>query len=106
MKKGLVSLCILGALGFLGCSPCDTYHSTYEGHSVEFYNFKKSKNNANYLYFYSKEKNSGNVNFRDLDQDGRFDRINLSDIKKGDEVEQYANLKTGQKIVNSITNKK
>ncbi|VVB82063.1 Uncharacterised protein [uncultured archaeon] len=105
MKRGLGSLLILGTLGFSGCTS-DVYNSTYLGHAVEFHQQKKEKDNANYLYIYSKEKNGGNILFEDDNQDGRFDQITLNYIKKGDEVEQYASLEMGQRIVNSITNKK
>lgn len=106
MKKGLISLCLAGALGFSGCITHETYNSTYNEHSVTFYSQGKTKIGANYLYLHSKEKNGGSVKFIDLDQDGRFDKIILDYVRNGDEVEKYANLGTGKEIINSITNKK
>lgn len=114
-KISLCSLIVLGSVGLLGGCKGDIYKATYEGHVVKFSDHAPRGKNHNgsinpvfydSLHIYSKEKNGGEVIFSDNNQDGRFDNIELEDVRKGDPVEKYANLEIGQKILDEILNKK
>jgi hypothetical protein len=103
--KTLSKVLGIGAL-ILGLSGCSNnyYNGTFENYPFEY--ITGTQLNSNCLSIFSKEKNGGCIEFFDSNKDGRFDSIDLIKVKKGDEIEKFANLETGQKILNSIIDKK
>jgi len=103
MKHGLLkALGLAGMIAVVGCG--DSIKGNYEGYNAELdsgIGFQRG-NVDETLIIYSRMKNGGYIKFDDLNDDGRYDEINLVNISKGDPVEKYASLEAGQKIANEL----
>jgi hypothetical protein len=108
--KTLQKLALIGILGLSGCKiPGDSY-GTYENYPFKLHNYLGGKRLTLYLDQKSAQKSdcscSSYIEFEDENNDGRFDSINLNQIEKGNSIERFANLETGQKLLGSLLDKK
>lgn len=92
MKKLLTLLCF-GVVG-IGCES-NTVRGNYEGYPVKII----ISNNYYYkhLRIYSKQKEGDSVVFKDADNDGIFEKMEL-DIDMNDPVKKFANFEIAEKI--------
>jgi hypothetical protein len=94
-------------LGLSGCLPKPSY-GIYDNHPFRL----KEYLNGKVLTLYSDQESaqcdcdSSYIKFSDENKDGRFDSVILNKVKLGDALEKYASLESGQKILNSIIDKK
>lgn len=98
LKKTLTGILATGLICLTGC--INTVKGTYESYSTELIKYFGGRNVI--VTVYDHGINPGIIQFNDINDDGRIDKMDLSTIKKGSSLENYASLEEGQKIYKAL----
>lgn len=105
IKTGIYSLGLLSLVGSMTLTECNrpVIKGNYHNHPYKLV----QRGNKSILSLGDKLEKAGiipsySISFTDLDSDGKFDRINTSNINDSASLKEYANFKTAQKILAEI----
>jgi len=111
--KPLRILTLVGILGLSGCKIPEDSFGTYEGYPFRVHNYLGGKTLNIYLDQKSAQtagscdcSGGSYIQFKDENNDDRFDEIHLINIPKGHPLEKFASLQEGHKILAPLIDKK